>query len=223
MSRLLLLGVMAALLAAATPADAPLLFQAEAQALSGRCDGRGLQIEGNRNTITVAGPCRSVLLKGVGNTVVLTVAPGAAIRVEGSGNRVRYTVAGAAPVVETLGSDNEVASAPPEQAAPPAKPAAGARRAMTLSGDDQEKAVDCAGRDVTLSGARSFYQLRGGCRSLTVRGDLLTVQADMQPGARIAVSGRGSVVTWRLLGRGRNPAAFAQGPGSRVQRALPGE
>ena len=93
--------------------------------------------------------------------------------------------------------------------------------ALSLSGDDQERVADCAGRDATITGRRSAYILRGSCRSLTVQGDLLTVQAEVQPGARIAVTGRGSVVSWSVHGHGSAPVAVVRGPGSRLQRAQP--
>ncbi len=201
-----------------------LLFQAEAQALSGRCDGQAVRLEGNHNTVVLAGPCGSLLLKGVANTIRLTLAPHAPVRVEGSGNRVRYTATGAAPVIETFGPDNfvtgEAASA---NAAPPAPPSANAvsvhpTGALTLSGDDQERLAECGGRNVVVTGTRSAYVLWGGCRSLTVTGDLLTVQAELQPGARIAITGRGSIVSWALQGRGRGPVTVVHGAGSRAQR-----
>ncbi len=226
MARLGVIVGLAGLLAGVGPADPPLLFQAEGQVLTGACTGGDLRIEGNRNTITVAGACRSLLLKGVGNTVRLGVTARATIRVEGSANRVRYTASGAAPAVSASGPDNEITAAT-QFVASAAKPVqtAGLRDAgpLSLAGDDQQRIADCAGRDVSVTGARSAYELRGGCRTLLVRGDLLTVRAEMQPGARISVNGLGNVVTWRLRGRGPDPLAIAQGAGSRVQRALPGE
>ena len=221
---------LAGLLAGAAPADAPLLLQAEAQVLTGACSGGDLRIEGNHNTIMVAGECRSLLLKGIGNIVRLGMTPGASIRLEGSGNRVRFTARGAGPAVKMLGVDNEVAAGPqpttarPAAARPAAPPIATASTgALTLAGNDQQRVADCAGRDVAVTGARSAYELRGGCRALTVQGDLLTIRAEMQPGARIAVTGLGSVVSWRLRDRGRDPLVVAQGAGSRVQRALPSD
>jgi hypothetical protein len=204
----------------ASNAKPDLLLQAEAQALSASCDGQAVRLEGNHNTLVLAGPCGSLLLKGVANTVRLTLAPGAPVRIEGSGNRVRYTAIGGGPVIEMFGSDNAVTadavptSAPTQSASPPSpRPAS----RLTLTGDDQERLEDCAGRDVVVSGMRSAYVLSGGCRSLTVTGDLLTVQAELQAGARIAITGRGSIVSWALERRGRGPATVVHGAGSRAQ------
>ena len=94
----------------------------------------------------------------------------------------------------------------------PAVPASGP---LLLVGNDQERLAECAGRDVTVTGTRSAYDLRGGCRSLSIRGDLVTVRAELQPGAHISVNGQGSLVTWRLVGRGHPPVAAVQGAGSR--------
>ncbi len=237
-----------------------LLFQAEAQVLTGTCTGQPVRLEGNHNTVTLAGACGSLLLKGFANTVRLGIVPGGSIHVEGSANRVQYTVHGAAPAIVALGPDNDVAPAasavelsgravlvpveppvPPTSApgpraasspvpgpvsspakpvlpanpAPPAQP----HGALALAGDDQQRLEDCTGKDVTVTGNRSAYVIRGGCKSLTLRGDLLSVQAELAPGARIAVAGRGSIVSWVVKGKGRPPAAIVRGPGSRVQRA----
>ncbi len=94
---------------------------------------------------------------------------------------------------------------------------------ISLGGQDNQRLVWCAGRDVAITGSRSAYIVRGGCRTLTVSGDLLTVQAEMQPGSRISVTGRGSVVTWSMAGHGRIPVTAAHGPGTRTQRAEPAE
>ena len=79
MSRLGLAGLAGLLSLAAAPADTTLLFQAEAQTLAGTCTGNAMRVEGNHNVITVTGECASLLLKGVGNTVRLTIAAAGAI------------------------------------------------------------------------------------------------------------------------------------------------
>ena len=242
----------AGLALAAGPAGAraapELLFQAEAQVLTGVCTGQPVRLEGNHDTLTLTGLCGSLLVKGFGNTVRLGIVPGGPIRVEGSANRVQFTVRGAAPAVVVLGPDNDVspqaasAADPPVRAAPalatppPAAvpgarpgsasisdrltpPAAPPHGPLVLAGDDQQRLEDCAGRDVTVTGNRSAYVIRGGCKSLTVRGDLLAVQAELASATKVTVSGRGSIVSWAVKGRGRPPAAIVRGPGSRVQRA----
>ena len=249
----------AAMLVSAAPAQSQsagndLLLQAEAQTLSGTCTGQSVRLEGNHNTVNLTGPCASLLVKGLANSVTLTIEGGGSIRVEGAQNHVQYTSSGAVPAVLTLGPDNVVTAgvtarrsslevptpaAPPPVAQPPvvlapppvpasapaAKPAlpvvtaTKAAGPLELSGDDEERLADCAGRDVVVTGSRSAYVIRGACHSLVLRGDLLTVQAVMQSGARIAVTGRGSVVSWAIPPRGHAPAAIVHGPGSKVQRA----
>ena len=213
---------------------ADILFQAEAQALSASCAGQAVRLEGNHNTVALAGQCASLLVKGVANVIQLGIAGGGLIHIEGSENRVRFSVTGAGPAIEILGPDNEAlpgnlprpASAtpvPPPQPSPavaskPATPPA-AGIPLQLSGDDQQRLVDCAGRDVVVTGSRSAYVISGLCHALVVRGDLLTVQAVIQPGARISVSGRGSVVSWAVPRKGRPPVSIVRGAVSRVQRA----
>ena len=212
-----------------------LLLQAEAQTLTGTCTGQPVRLEGNHNTVTLSGACGSLLLKGVSNTVAAGVVPGASIHVEGSGNRVTYAVTGAPPVIVMLGPDNDVLSGaepavqqpkppvPPPLAAPAPPQVQASTGPLTLAGDDQQRLADCAGRDVAITGERSAYVLRGGCKSVTLRGDLLTVQAELVPGARVTVTGRGSIVSWAFKAsaakeKGRAPVTTATGEGSRVQR-----
>lgn len=239
---------MAALSLAARPSaaqDGPdLLFQAEGQALSGTCTRQAVRLEGNHNAVTLTGPCGSLLVKGVSNQVRFEIVQGGSIRVEGSGNRVAYRTQGAAPSVVALGPENDVAAEPmdaptrlraaepasgPAAVAPQPSPAgkpvaspAASRPAsggpLLLAGDDEQRLQECDGRDVRVSGSRSAYILRGGCKSVTLHGDLLTVQAEMAPGARIAVTGQGSIVSWTVMGKGRAPTATVHGDGSRVQR-----
>ncbi len=201
---------------AQTDADAPVLVQAETQTVSAACAGRGARIEGNHNKVTLDGPCRSLRLLGGENTVSLTLAPDASIRVEGSGNRVTYVAPGAAPKIEALGDDNVVQAAAPVVSQPPEAPAV-ETGVLDLSGDGQSLATECAGRDVTIHGTCSLYVLRGGCRSLTVDGSLDIVQAEMAPGAKITVDGHGITVSWALADRGRVPVTAVHGEANLVQ------
>ena len=277
MSRMVVIAAGFLLLAGRVAAQGQpdLLFQAEAQTLSGTCTGQLVRLEGNHNIVTLHGACGALLLKGVSNTVRMSIVSGGSIRVEGSGNRVHYAAQGAAPAIVALGPDNDVAAgeppamAPPKPAAlpapvpalvvPPPKPPpvptpqttrlptpqAPSRAApqtpsqpaaqpqsplapqalqqmapLALAGDDVHGLATCAGRDVIVTGTRSDYVLRGDCKSLTLRGDLLTVQAEIVPGAKVTVTGRGSVVTWAVKGRGHGPASIVRGEGSRVQALL---
>ena len=89
---------------------------------------------------------------------------------------------------------------------------------LALNGDDEHRLADCTGRDVAIQGLRSAYVLRGGCHSVTVTGDLDTVQAEISPGARIVIDGVGTMVAWALAGPGDGPVERVHGNGSRVRR-----
>jgi hypothetical protein len=210
MSRLwlALLGVFYVCPVMADPA--PLLLQAEAQTLTPVCAGQDVQLEGNHNVVKPFGLCHSLLVKGVANQVVLDLTPNATLRVEGSANRITYRSPVAA-VVDLLGTDNLAVMQPPS--APMADPGA----ALHLTGDDQAHALDCTGRAVTVDGSRALYLLRGGCKSLTIHGDLLTVQAELQPGAAVAITGHGVRVGWVIDRAGKPPAASLHGEANHIE------
>jgi len=237
----LLLSLLAAPAAAQTSSG--VLVQAEAQTQRLSCGGGDALIEGNHNAIVLTGPCRGLLLKGVANTVAIALVAGASVRVEGSENRITFDVAGgAAPVVQILGPNNSVDPGPMPPAPPPpapapkpaeatqvlappavkpprAEPAAGPATLGTLDlrGDDQQRDETCAGRAVVIEGNRSAYVLRGGCLSVSVQGDLDTVQAELRPGASVHVTGHGTTVSWAVPARGKAPVSAVHGDGNRVQ------
>jgi hypothetical protein len=212
MTRLVILAAIL-VLPAAGPARAdatpPLLVQAEAQTLSPVCTGQDLRIEGNHNVIKPFGHCLSLLVKGVANQVDLDLAAGATIRIEGSDNQVTYRASAAAET--TLLGTNSTATL---QSSTPVE----ANAILALAGDDRALATDCTGRAVTVDGHRALYVLRGGCKSLTIRGDLVTVQAELVPNAPIAVTGHGNRVGWALDHPGHPPAASLHGEANHVER-----
>ena len=214
MTRKVILAAALALLTAGPAwADAtpPLLVQAEGQTLAPVCAGRDLQIEGNHNVVKPFGRCLSLLVKGVANQVDLELGAGASLRVEGSDNQITYRAPAAAQA--TLLGDNSTATL---QSA--TTPAAESDASLALTGDDQALAADCAGRAVTVAGDRALYVLRGGCKSLTIRGNLVTVQAELLPNAPITVTGHGNRVGWALDHPGRPPAATLHGEANHVER-----
>lgn len=225
--RLVIAGMMLAHGAAAQAVSqtaSGLLFQAEGKHLTGTCTGQPVVLEGNHNTVLLTGPCASLLVKGVANDIHLILRPGGGVRVEGSGNHVAASGVNLLPPV-LLGNDNTVMAAPsplPSPAAPPVeapktapvKPTTGP---LLLDGADQQRLAECGGRDVTIAGQRSAYILHGACRSLAVHGDLLTVRADLAPGAHVLIDGRGDVVSYG--GHGNPPDAKVRGDGSEIQRA----
>jgi hypothetical protein len=104
------------------------------------------------------------------------------------------------------------AAATPAAAQPVAAP-------LALSAADAGNAANCANRDVTIAAGGGHFSLQGGCRSLSVRGDGVRVDAEMQPGSAIDVEGAGSIVTYFLSRPGAGPAISVSGSGSRVNRA----
>jgi hypothetical protein len=202
-----LLGVLLAHTVLADPAPS-LLLQAEGRTLTPVCTGQGVRLEGNHNVLKPFGVCGSLLIKGIANQVVLDFAANAALRVEGSGNQVAYS--GSKPVtVDLLGPDNSVLA---QQALVP-EPGP----VLLLTGDDQALEADCAGRSASVQGNRALYLLRGGCKSLTIHGDLVIVQAEMQPGAPIVITGHGDRVGWVLNGAGKPPAPSVRGEANHIE------
>jgi hypothetical protein len=206
---LALLGVLLAHPAQADPPP-PLLLQAEGQTLNPVCTGQDVQLEGNHNVVKPFGLCHSLLIKGIGNQITLDFTANPALRIEGSGNRVTYRAPTAA-TTDMLGTDNAVVAQPAPVLVNDVGPV------LNLSGDDHALAMDCAGRSVSVDGSRALYLLRGGCKELTVHGDLVVVQAELQPGAPVAIIGHGSRVGWVLNGPGKPPVLSLHGEANRVE------
>ena len=210
MSRLWL-ALLGALLVRPVMADSgPLLLQAEAQTLTPVCAGQDVQLEGNHNVVKPFGPCRSLVVKGIANQIILDLTANATLRVEGSGNRVTYRSPMAA-VVDLLGTDNLVV------AQPPSTPVFDTGPVLHLTGEDQARALDCTGRAVTVDGSRAMYLLRGGCKSLTIQGDLVIVQAELQLGAPVAITGHGIRVGWVTDHPGKPPVASIHGEANHIE------
>lgn len=186
------------------------VVRGDGQAVTADCAGGDALIEGSRNTITLRGACRALVLRGDANRVTVEYAPSASVRVEGQGNRVAWTLAGAgpAPAVSISGQDSLVSAASAAQ--PPDR--------LALRGDDLQLQVDCAGRDVLIEGLRSNLRLLGGCRSVTVRGELALVQAELQPGSRVLIEGGGNLVAYAMTQQGAVPTVTIRGEASRARR-----
>lgn len=181
------------------------------QVTSINCGGGDVLIEGSRNTATIRGACRALILRGDANRVAIELAPSAEIRVEGQGNRVTWTLAraGSPPAVSVSGQDSLVV---------PASKAARSTDQLALRGDDLQLQEDCAGRDVLIEGLRSNLRLLGGCRSVTLRGELAVVQAELQPGSRVLIEGGGNLVAYALTRQGATPTVTIRGEASRARR-----
>lgn len=195
---------------------APVLAQSSStrgngQVVSINCGGGDVLIEGSRNTATVRGACRTLILRGDANRVTVELEPAAQIRVEGQSNRVTWTLArpGPPPAVSISGQDSLVVPASETTRSPDP---------LALRGDDLQLQEDCAGRDALIEGLRSNLRLTGGCRSVTIRGELAVVQAELQPGSRVLIEGGGNVVAYALTRQGAVPTVTIRGEGSRAWR-----
>lgn len=185
------------------------------------CNGGEAVLRGNNNDVQFRGACRSVTAEGNGNRVRAEIVQDAPVTVRGNDNRVRYHMLGAAHATQTqvAGNGNDVgpgAGPLPDMPKPP-RPA---EAALLLREENAHRDLVCAGRDVLLEGNGNQYELRGGCRSLTLRGEGVSVRAEMQPGGAIQVAGNGNAVSWSLAGEGASPVVSVNGEGSRV---VPGD
>jgi len=129
----------------------------------------------------------------------------------------------AAPAGAAVPDDDAAGAAgmPPLPEAPPAPPAlvppGRGPGTLMLRGDGVTDALDCTGRNVLIEGNGDRYTLRGGCRSVTVQGHGNTVQAELQPGGRVAIGGDGDTLHYTLTQPGPPPLISVTGAASHVQ------
>jgi hypothetical protein len=93
------------------------------QRLTLACASGGAHVQGSGNTVTLTGPCESVLVEGQNNTV--HIATLGSVKVAGMGNKVYWSagIGGATPKVTKEGMGNTVErKAPADTDAPAAKP-----------------------------------------------------------------------------------------------------
>jgi hypothetical protein len=72
------------------------------------CDGRPIELEGDRTELTLTGPCRSVRISGSHNDISLDIVPAGTIEITGGHNDVtwRQTEAGPGPTLQDQGDAN---------------------------------------------------------------------------------------------------------------------
>ena len=193
------------------------------------CAGAPAVVEGDGNRVVFHGNCASLRLDGNANQVEIDLVPGGSLRVTGEGNDVRYAPTVPGPVVAAVGTGNSIAAGtggpasaalapavpaappPPPTLAPPARAEAGT---LLLRGDGLRRRADCAGRNVLIEGNDGHFALTGGCRSVTVQGQGDVVQAELQPGGRIAIGGNGVTLHYRLTRNGPPPVISVTGSNS---------
>jgi hypothetical protein len=72
------------------------------------CDGRPIQLEGDRGELTLTGPCRLVRITGSHNDVTLDIVPAGSIEITGGHNDVnwRQLTSGSRPNLDDHGDSN---------------------------------------------------------------------------------------------------------------------
>ncbi|MGK7868901.1 hypothetical protein [Falsiroseomonas sp. E2-1-a20] len=100
-----------------------------------------------------------------------------------------------------------------------ASPAAG--ETLLIEGSALRQSLDCTGRDVLVRGHRNALVLTGGCRSLHVQGDVSSIRAELEPGARVTLAGEVLDLTWSLSAAGAPPRIAEQGRQISIARVMP--
>jgi hypothetical protein len=194
------------------------------------CAGGEAQVNGDANRVVLHGDCRSLQVNGASNIVEIDLVPGGTITVTGAGNQVLYAPIDPGPSISTQGSANVVqagtngaasaalapeippAPPPPPTMTPPPPSGAGT---LVLTGNGLQE-VNCAARNVVIQGSGGRYMLRGGCRSVTVDASRMAIQAELEPGARIAIGGDAVTLDYVLTAPGPAPIVSVSGAGSRA-------
>ena len=189
------------------------------------CDGGDAAVNGSANQVVFHGPCRALRVVGATNQVNIALAPGGTIEIIGTANRVLYEPVTPPPVVSALGIGNVIkagAGLPEEPAAEPTPVVPSGHSGTStiiLAGDSETNDVTCTGCDVLIHGSNSHYRLRGGVRSVTVEGHADQIQAELEPGAHIAINGDGVTLNYTLTREGLPPVVSITGNGNQVIHA----
>lgn len=200
------------LVAALAPgsARAQLVIRGEAGGMVRDCATGDAQVVARGTHVVIAGACRTLSVFGFGNAIVVDLQPGAVVQITGDHNRIAYRTPAGTPTIAITGHDDIVLpavgldlAALPQPPGPLVIPAGG------LSGQ-----FACGGRDVFIHASYGHYDLRGGCRSLTVDGTSTTIVAELEPGAVVAVGASNVALNYVLV---------ADGPPPRVRVTVPGE
>ncbi len=198
------------------------------------CNHGDAVVNGSSNRLVFHGLCRSLQVNGSGNAVQIDLMPGGQLAIAGSGNRITYNPIVPGPVLTAEGSGNLVGagtggnitaelppsppSQPPAVVAPPPTAEPGT---LVLTGDNQKRNIDCAGRDVLIEGSDGTFILRGGCRSVNVQGQDDSIDAVLLPGARLTIGGQGVTLHYTMASAGPPPVVSVTGAGSQALLTSP--
>lgn len=88
--------------------DGTLHYKTSRTAQTINCDGRPIELAGDRSELALTGPCRFVRISGSHNDIALDVVPAGTIEVTGGHNDVswRQTAPGPRPELQSSGDDN---------------------------------------------------------------------------------------------------------------------
>ena len=187
------------------------------------CSEGTTKIDSIGQQVRLTGECRTVVVSGSGNRVVVERV--GSLNVSGMDNQVRWerSLEGDAPRVVTSGLKNVVTKATPASNAGPATGAvptgqppsasrapgpAGATapttgtKATTKAGDPlvvaqsgQSLHLDCASRSVTVSGSSNTITLTGTCSQVAVSGTGNKINVERTP--RIVTTGHNNEIMWQ--------------------------
>jgi hypothetical protein len=195
------------------------------------CLGASALVNGDNNRLVFHGNCRSLHITGGGNVVEVELAPGGDVSVMGNANRVLYTPSDPTPSVAAQGRDNQIGAGSPGEAHATLSPAlpdsvltpatldpalSAPTATVVLDGEEQNRDIDCAGRNVLIHGSYGRFTLRGGCRSISVQGRANTIQAELQPGAPVSISGDAVTLNYTLTMDGPPPQVSVTGANSQA-------
>lgn len=216
----------------AAPAVLPARARADAMVNGNRrtemldCNGTDAQVNGNNNRLVFHGACRTLRVNGGGNVVEVDLLPGGTVSIAGDSNRVLYAPIEPGPAVTSQGSGNQVSAgtqgeasaalAPALPDAPPApatlpKTQVAPVAIVVLDGEGQDRDIDCTGRNVLIHGSDGRFVLRGGCRGITVQGRANRIQAELTPGAHVAIDGDAVTLNYTLTSDGPPPVVSVNG------------
>jgi outer membrane protein OmpA-like peptidoglycan-associated protein len=147
-------------------------------------------------------------------TVIVPSAPPPPPLVVSPGTPPVVLAPGTPPVLAAPTAPLTVPTAPPGVLAPPA----GMPGPLAVTGEGERQEIPCRGRDVLIRGSNNNTTLRGGCHSVTVQGDSNQVQAELQPGAPITLSGENDDVAFVLVEPGPDPLVTVSAGTDRAYR-----
>jgi len=210
------------------------------------CAEETTRIDGVGQKVRLTGECRTVVVSGSGNRVVVERV--GSLKVSGMDNQVRWerSLEGSAPQVVSSGIKNVVtrvtpatstgtaaSPTPPEKtgspsgAAPPPRAPAPTRTSgdrvpakdgdrLVVKSSGQTLSLDCTSRPVTVSGSTNIITLTGVCGQISVTGTGNKITVERTP--RIVTTGHDNEITWQHGEGDQPPSVRSSGMKNTVRR-----